>query len=159
MQIEIDEVGELDTIPTAELIAGSHFSGLQLFEMFNIDKGRCILGRIKQLRREYTNRDEFGMLTCQEPTKVRAEAKRLIPLARKGWNHDMWYMNRRQRGGVVLEDESVQVGPTSEEVASKVDEYTAYYEQYTQEQLLSDGEGMDTPFEELPNQCPEGFLL
>lgn len=64
------------------------FTDLELFQMFNIDVGRAALQETLRLRRE----------------GKRAEAKVMLGKARKKWGNDLWYENKKQRSGNVVDD-------------------------------------------------------
>lgn len=113
----------------------NRFSDVELFRMFNIDAGRYLLGTVRELRR----------------AGKRAEAKALMPKVRKAWGRDLWYENKRQRGGVVQDFDAPATLDTPELREARIANLRGFYSGLTDAQLQAKGDEADavpTPWED-----------
>jgi hypothetical protein len=104
------------------------FSGIDEFAMFEINAGKLLLSEVKWLR----------------ANGKYAEAKAMMPRVRKAWGKDLYYFNKKQRGGTVNNFDTKEDEDTPQARASRIEKLAAFYA--PQLGNIDDHEDSDSPF-------------
>lgn len=87
------------------------FSGVEEFGMFEINAGKLLLSEVRWLRANGQH----------------AQAKAMMPRVRKAWGKDLYYFNKKQRGGTVNNFDTKENEDTPQARDARLAKLAAHY--------------------------------